>query len=183
MIAHPGGSSLPAIEHPHLMKNYNRAPINFVRGEGVWLIDANGERYLDLVAGIAVCALGHSHPRDRGRDSGTSRDARALQQSLSSRTCGRARQQTGRDLRFRSGFLLQLGNRSERSRDQARTQTCVPPGANRPQRHRRMYEFVPRPHYRCARGDRQSKISRRLRSASRRFHVHAVQRRRLRSKR
>lgn len=62
MIAHQGGSSLPAIEHPHLMKNYNRAPINFVRGEGVWLIDDRGDRYLDLVAGIAVCALGHSHP-------------------------------------------------------------------------------------------------------------------------
>lgn len=62
MIAHPGGGSLPAIEHPHLMKNYNRAPVNFVRGEGVWLIDQSGERYLDLVAGIAVCALGHAHP-------------------------------------------------------------------------------------------------------------------------
>lgn len=61
MIAHPGGS-LPAIEHPHLLKNYNRAPVNFLRGEGVWLIDDRGERYLDLVAGIAVCALGHAHP-------------------------------------------------------------------------------------------------------------------------
>lgn len=61
MIAHTGGS-LPAIEHPHLLKNYNRANVNFVRGEGVWLIDDRGERYLDLVAGIAVCALGHSHP-------------------------------------------------------------------------------------------------------------------------
>ena len=61
MIA-PQGSSLPAIEHPHLLQNYNRAPVTFVRGEGVWLIDDRGERYLDLVAGIAVCALGHSHP-------------------------------------------------------------------------------------------------------------------------
>ncbi|MGH7716907.1 MAG: aspartate aminotransferase family protein, partial [Vulcanimicrobiaceae bacterium] len=62
MIAHQGGGSLPVIEHPHLMKNYNRAPINFVRGEGVWLIDNHGDRYLDFVAGIAVCALGHAHP-------------------------------------------------------------------------------------------------------------------------
>ena len=61
MIAHPGGS-LPAIEHPHLLKNYSRANVNFVRGEGIWLIDDRGERYLDFVAGIAVCALGHSHP-------------------------------------------------------------------------------------------------------------------------
>jgi acetylornithine/N-succinyldiaminopimelate aminotransferase len=61
MIAHPGGS-LPVIEHPHLLKNYGRANVNFVRGEGVWLIDDRGERYLDLVAGIAVTALGHAHP-------------------------------------------------------------------------------------------------------------------------
>lgn len=61
MIAHQGGS-LPVIEHPHLLKNYNRAAVNFVRGEGVWLIDDRGERYLDLIAGIAVVALGHSHP-------------------------------------------------------------------------------------------------------------------------
>jgi acetylornithine/N-succinyldiaminopimelate aminotransferase len=61
MIAHTGGS-LPAIQHPHLLQNYNRAPVNFIRGEGVWLIDDRSERYLDLVAGIAVCALGHAHP-------------------------------------------------------------------------------------------------------------------------
>ncbi len=53
---------LPAIDHPHLLKNYGRAPITIVRGEGVWLIDDRGDRYLDLVAGIAVCALGHAHP-------------------------------------------------------------------------------------------------------------------------
>ncbi|MGH7685166.1 MAG: aspartate aminotransferase family protein, partial [Vulcanimicrobiaceae bacterium] len=61
MIA-PTGGSLPAIQHPHLLQNYTRANINFIRGEGVWLIDDGGERYLDLVAGIAVCALGHAHP-------------------------------------------------------------------------------------------------------------------------
>ncbi len=49
-------------EHPHLLKNYARAPITIARGEGCELIDSNGVRYLDLVAGIAVCALGHAHP-------------------------------------------------------------------------------------------------------------------------
>jgi predicted acetylornithine/succinylornithine family transaminase len=48
--------------HPHLLANYARAPVTFVRGEGCWLIDDRGERYLDMVAGIAVCALGHAHP-------------------------------------------------------------------------------------------------------------------------
>jgi len=45
------------------MANYGRAEINIVRGEGVYLFDESGNRYIDLVAGIAVCALGHAHPR------------------------------------------------------------------------------------------------------------------------
>jgi len=49
--------------HPHLLANYGRVPITVVRGEGCWLIDDRGERYLDLVAGLAVCALGHAHPQ------------------------------------------------------------------------------------------------------------------------
>ena len=38
------------------------APLVFQRGEGVWLYDSEGRRFLDFAAGIAVCALGHSHP-------------------------------------------------------------------------------------------------------------------------
>ncbi len=44
------------------MDNYNPLPVSFVRGEGSWLIDNQGERYLDALSGIAVCGLGHSHP-------------------------------------------------------------------------------------------------------------------------
>ncbi len=50
-------------QHPHLMANYARAEINIVRGEGVYLFDESGNAYIDMVAGIAVCALGHAHPR------------------------------------------------------------------------------------------------------------------------
>ncbi len=50
-------------QHPHLMANYGRLEINIVRGEGCWLYDESGNAYLDMVAGIAVCALGHAHPR------------------------------------------------------------------------------------------------------------------------
>ncbi|MEE2787153.1 MAG: acetylornithine transaminase [Myxococcota bacterium] len=46
-----------------LTPNYRPAPIVFERGEGVWLYDRNGHRYLDFAAGIAVCGLGHNHPR------------------------------------------------------------------------------------------------------------------------
>ncbi|HYA21028.1 MAG TPA: acetylornithine transaminase [Burkholderiales bacterium] len=47
----------------HLMNTYARLPIGFVRGEGVWLWDSRGKRYLDGVSGIAVNTLGHAHPR------------------------------------------------------------------------------------------------------------------------
>lgn len=45
-----------------LMPTYARQPVAFVRGEGVWLYDTEGRRYLDTTAGIAVCGLGHAHP-------------------------------------------------------------------------------------------------------------------------
>src|SRR5689334_637985 len=47
----------------HVMNTYARLPVAFERGEGCWLWDANGNRYLDAVAGVAVCGLGHSHPK------------------------------------------------------------------------------------------------------------------------
>lgn len=46
----------------HLMNTYNRLPVTFTHGEGVWLWDSNGQRYLDALAGIAVTGLGHAHP-------------------------------------------------------------------------------------------------------------------------
>ena len=47
----------------HLMKNYARLPVAFVRGEGAYLWDDQGRRYLDALSGVAVCSLGHAHPR------------------------------------------------------------------------------------------------------------------------
>ncbi|WP_424985254.1 aspartate aminotransferase family protein [Microbulbifer sp. S227A] len=47
---------------PSVLPTYNRAPLSFVKGEGSWLIEADGRRFLDLGAGIAVNALGHAHP-------------------------------------------------------------------------------------------------------------------------
>lgn len=46
----------------HVMQTYSRLPVTFVRGEGAYLWDAQDRRYLDGIAGIAVCALGHAHP-------------------------------------------------------------------------------------------------------------------------
>ncbi len=46
----------------HLMKTYSPQPVAFARGEGAWLWDTEGRRYLDALAGIAVSGLGHAHP-------------------------------------------------------------------------------------------------------------------------
>ena len=45
-----------------VLPTYNRAPLSFIKGEGSWLEEADGRRFLDLGAGIAVNALGHAHP-------------------------------------------------------------------------------------------------------------------------
>lgn len=47
---------------PSVLPTYARAPLSFVKGEGSWLIEADGRRFLDLGAGIGVNALGHAHP-------------------------------------------------------------------------------------------------------------------------
>ncbi len=47
----------------HLMNTYARQPVAFTHGEGAWIYDEAGKRYLDALAGIAVSTLGHNHPR------------------------------------------------------------------------------------------------------------------------
>jgi acetylornithine aminotransferase len=47
----------------HLMNTYGRQPVSFVKGEGVWLTDTQGNRYLDALSGVAVNGLGHAHPK------------------------------------------------------------------------------------------------------------------------
>jgi acetylornithine/N-succinyldiaminopimelate aminotransferase len=56
-------TTAPTVPADHLMGVYARAPLAFERGEGVRLYTAEGEAYLDCMAGIAVTALGHSHPK------------------------------------------------------------------------------------------------------------------------
>ncbi len=48
---------------PHLMDTYGRLPVAFARGEGAWVWDTEGKRYLDGLCGLAVTGLGHAHPR------------------------------------------------------------------------------------------------------------------------
>jgi acetylornithine/N-succinyldiaminopimelate aminotransferase len=50
------------MEHNVFMNTYHRLPVTFVRGEGSWLFDAGGNKYLDFTSGIAVNCLGHNYP-------------------------------------------------------------------------------------------------------------------------
>ncbi|MEE8388024.1 MAG: acetylornithine transaminase [Acidiferrobacterales bacterium] len=45
-----------------LMQTYGRLPVAFARGQGAWLWDTDGNKYLDALTGIGVCSLGHAHP-------------------------------------------------------------------------------------------------------------------------
>ena len=51
-----------ALEERYLMRTYKRGAVDFVRGEGALLWDADGKEYLDFLAGISVCSIGHCHP-------------------------------------------------------------------------------------------------------------------------
>src|SRR5512141_2157909 len=51
------------LEKNYLVQTYSRYPVVIDRGKGCWIYDVNGKKYLDFLAGIAVNALGHAHPR------------------------------------------------------------------------------------------------------------------------
>jgi acetylornithine/N-succinyldiaminopimelate aminotransferase len=55
-------AEVQALEQRYLMHTYRRSPVEFVRGEGALLWDADGREYLDFLAGISVCSVGHCHP-------------------------------------------------------------------------------------------------------------------------
>jgi predicted acetylornithine/succinylornithine family transaminase len=55
-------TDLQALEERYLMRTYRRAPVEFVRGEGSLLWDAEGREYLDFLSGISVCSVGHCNP-------------------------------------------------------------------------------------------------------------------------
>jgi acetylornithine aminotransferase/acetylornithine/N-succinyldiaminopimelate aminotransferase len=53
---------VPTLESRHVLQTYKRAPVVFTRGEGVYLVDEAGTRYLDLISGVGVASLGHANP-------------------------------------------------------------------------------------------------------------------------
>ena len=62
MTEHAAAMGAPDLGHCPLMPTYGPPTLQLVRGEGTWVWDRDGTRYLDLLAGLAVTSLGHSHP-------------------------------------------------------------------------------------------------------------------------
>src|SRR5260370_39005240 len=56
-------AEIDGLAHEGLVNPYGCLPLAFVRGNGAYLYDAEGNRYLDFFCGLAVTSLGHSHPR------------------------------------------------------------------------------------------------------------------------
>jgi predicted acetylornithine/succinylornithine family transaminase len=61
--AAPAGQPIIELERDYLLQNYSRYPLVIRRGKGSYVFDIEGKRYLDLIAGIGVNALGYGHPR------------------------------------------------------------------------------------------------------------------------
>ena len=75
----------------HLMNNYGRLPVSFDHGQGVWLWDKEGHKYLDALAGIAVNSVGHAHPETGPSHCRPGFQAHPLLQLLQHRPSGTSR--------------------------------------------------------------------------------------------
>ena len=118
----------------HVMNTYARQPVAFVRGEGVWLWDEAGKKYLDALAGIAVNTLGYAHPRLTAAlieriQSGVIHTSNLLAHPRP----GGGRRPRRRDHRPRRGVLLQLrASRRPRRRSRWRASTATTSGIAEP---------------------------------------------------
>ncbi len=61
-LVHQEQKAIQALFHKNVLPTYGRFDLVLHRGQGSWLYDVNGRRYLDMGGGIAVCSLGHAHP-------------------------------------------------------------------------------------------------------------------------
>ena len=123
---------LQAAEAKLLLPTYERNPILFVGGEGVYLIDESGDEYLDLLSGIGVNALGYGHPAMTEGDRAAEPQADSHLEPLLPRGAGGAGDATDGDERAGSRLLLQQRHRSVGSSAEAGARLCGPAAQRRP---------------------------------------------------
>ena len=141
----------------YLFQNYGRAPLCLIRGEGARVWDTDGKEYLDFVGGIAVDALGHSHPKIVGaiREQATALlQVSNLYQIPSQIHLAKL---LVRPLVRRPRVLLQLRHGGERGRDQARPEVREGDARHRRGRHHHDAGRLPRPDARRALAPRRTR--------------------------
>ena len=142
-----------------LVRSFGARMAMFVRGEGAYLWDADGRRYLDFLAGIAVNSLGHAHPAFVEAIANAGGHARARLELLRDAAAARARlaaQAPRRHGGLGPRLLRQLRRRGERGRVQARPPARRATDGGRAPADPRPDRRVPRPHDGHARPDRQA---------------------------
>ena len=155
-----------------MMNNYGTPPLTLVRGSGAEVWDADGRRYLDLLGGIAVNALGHAHPAVVEAVTQADRHAGPHVQPLHHRAAvGPGRAAAGAARHPGAGAVLQLRRRGQRGRVQD-----GPP--HRPSEDHRGGGGVPRPHDGRARAHRPAEQEDTVRAAHARRVARALRRRR-----
>ena len=164
-----------------LLERYQRSvmgvfglpPLVLSHGSGCHVWDVDGNRYLDLVGGIAVNALGHGHPAlvaAISKQAGEAIHVSNLFTSEGQIALAERLIDARRGARGLGGLLRQLRRRGHRGRHQAEP-------SHRPHRHRRGRGRLPRPHHRRPRADPQARLPRALRAPHPRRHPRPVRRR------
>ena len=160
-----------------LMGTYRRLPVAFELGEGAWLQDTDGKRYLDALCGIAVCGLGHAHPRVAEALASQGRAPRAHLESLPDPPSGAPRRAALRCHGHGEGVLRQLRRRGERSGDQTRASRRAP-ARHRHADHRGRRRRLSRPYHGHADGHRLARRPGRLRTPAGGLRARPLRRRR-----
>ena len=161
-----------------LYETFARAPLVFERGEGVWLVEANGERYLDLAGGIAVNSLGHSHPHlvaALTEQAGKLWHVSNLYEIPGPAPACRAAR---REHLCRQGVLHQFGRRGAGMRDQDGAPLSLCERPSRALSHHHLRGRLPWPHAGDDRRRRPAEIPGRFRPQGRRLRPGAVRRHR-----
>ena len=154
-----GGGRMSRFSRDALLPTYPETSVTFVEGDGVWLIDQAGRRYLDFAAGIAVVGLGHRHPAPLAAAHAQLDRLWHASNLYGTEPAARARAAPLGAVRRRAGVLLQLRRRGERGRDQVRAQGDRQAGRDRAR------GLVPRPHARRALRHRPAREARGVRAA------------------
>ena len=152
-----------AVENAHMPPFFAKTPISIERGEGVWVWDEEGRRYLDLTAGWGVTSIGHAHPGHRARAGGAGR-AHHPEPRLGAHVlagAGEAARAARRHPAGRAhpGLLHQQRRRGQRRGRQAGAQ------GHRPHRGDRHRGQLPRPHHQHGLGHRPGQAPRQVPAA------------------